>query len=102
MFVQKEPPHPVSAMAAAWRLQELIGHCTAVYHANRTAALQLEQHMCQYGYQRPAGAVLEPDNPDDFISQDDQQQFGACTTRQHYCTYNWPLSSCCLQTNVSR
>ncbi|WIA34718.1 hypothetical protein OEZ86_013029 [Tetradesmus obliquus] len=57
-------------------LEELIGHCTAVYHANRTAALQLEQHLSQYGYQQPAGAVLEPENPDDFIQQDDQLQQG--------------------------
>jgi hypothetical protein len=72
-----------SAMADAWPLQELIGHCTAVYHANRTAALQLEQHLSQYGYQRPAAAVLEPENPDDFVSQEDQQQFGALGTPQH-------------------
>jgi hypothetical protein len=80
----KNNHHTVDAMADTWPLQELIGHCTALYHANRTAALQLEQHLCQYGYQRPAGAVLEPENPDDFILQEDQQQFGAFTTCQHY------------------
>jgi hypothetical protein len=61
-----------------------------VYHANRTAALQLEQHLSQYGYQQPAGAVLEPENPDDFIAQDDQLQLGTYCNRQ---TAETPLGS---------
>jgi hypothetical protein len=54
-----------------------------VYHANRAAALQLEQHLSQYGYQQSAGAVLEPANPDDFILQDDQLQCGTQMLLQH-------------------
>ncbi|KAF6265737.1 hypothetical protein COO60DRAFT_870826 [Scenedesmus sp. NREL 46B-D3] len=57
-------------------LEELIGHCTAVYHANRTTALQLEQHLSQYGYQRPAGAVLEPEHPDEPTQHDSLLHLG--------------------------
>jgi hypothetical protein len=43
-------------------LQELIGHCSAVYNVNRATVLALEQHLAQYGYQQPANAVLEPES----------------------------------------
>lgn len=36
-----------------------------MYEANRTAILSLEQHLEQYGYCRPPGAVLEPESLQD-------------------------------------
>lgn len=51
----------------ACTLQELIGHCTAVYNSNRTATLALEQHLSQYGYQRPEETVQEPENPEKLM-----------------------------------
>jgi hypothetical protein len=52
-------------------LQELIGHCSAVYSVNRAAALALEQHLSQYGYQQPADAVLELESLQDCMMQED-------------------------------
>lgn len=45
-----------------------------MYSINRTTALALEQHLAQYGYQQPAGAVLEPETlHDNYLLQDDNQ-----------------------------
>ncbi len=51
-------------------LQELIGHCSAVYCNNRATALALEEHLSQYGYRQPVGAVLEPANPYDCMDDE--------------------------------
>lgn len=51
-------------------LQELIGHCSAVYSINRATALALEQHLVQYGYQQPADAVLEPECLQDVLQDE--------------------------------
>ncbi|GIL80108.1 hypothetical protein Vretimale_12932 [Volvox reticuliferus] len=42
---------------------ELIGHCAALYQANRTTIEHLEAHLHQYGYRQPTGIVFEPENP---------------------------------------
>lgn len=52
-------------------LQELIGHCTAVYLNNRQTALALEQHLSQYGYQQAPGTEVEPEHLDTLIVADD-------------------------------
>jgi hypothetical protein len=51
--------------------QELIGHCSAVYDINRATVLALEQHLVQYGYQRPPNAVMQPENVQDCLQGDD-------------------------------
>lgn len=56
--------------ACACLLQELIGHCSAVYSVNCAAALALEQHLSQYGYQQPADAVLEPESVQECMQED--------------------------------
>eukprot|EP00775_Hariotina_reticulata_P003930 gene3930-4184_t len=50
--------------------EELIGHCSAVYHSNRAAALALEEHLAQYGYQTSSRAVQEPEHIDDLLTDD--------------------------------
>jgi hypothetical protein len=51
-------------------VQELIGHCSAVYHSNRAAAIALEGHLVQYGYQPAAGGVQEPEHIDQLLTED--------------------------------
>lgn len=52
--------HAGSACAA---VQELIGHCSALYAANRDATHALEAHLEQYGYVPPSSDTHEPDDP---------------------------------------
>lgn len=47
-------------------LQELVGHCSAVYQANYLAIAELEQQLQQYGY-RDVYAPLPPENPLDML-----------------------------------
>eukprot|EP00879_Flechtneria_rotunda_P019846 GHRR01020860.1.p1 GENE.GHRR01020860.1~~GHRR01020860.1.p1 ORF type:complete len:461 (+),score=147.66 GHRR01020860.1:55-1383(+) len=51
-------------------LEELIGHCAAVYSSNRATALALEGHLEQYGYQRWPATQWEPDNPLKYVAED--------------------------------
>ena len=55
-------------------LQELIGHCTAVYLNNRQTALALEQHLSQYGYQQPPGIQIEPEQPEALAVDDEGER----------------------------
>jgi hypothetical protein len=43
--------------------QELLGHCAALYQANRRGAAELVAHLERYGYQAPPGARPEPEDP---------------------------------------
>ncbi|KXZ51625.1 hypothetical protein GPECTOR_12g589 [Gonium pectorale] len=43
--------------------QELVGHCLALYQANRGTIKLLEDHLHQYGFQPPPGMVHEPEDP---------------------------------------
>lgn len=45
------------------RLQELLGHCLALYQANRQLACKLEDHLEQYGYTKPSSREEEPEDP---------------------------------------
>ncbi|GAB4824009.1 hypothetical protein N2152v2_011055 [Parachlorella kessleri] len=47
-------------------LEELVGHCVALYQNNHAAIAQLEQRLQQYGY-RDLYAPLPPDNPLDML-----------------------------------
>ncbi|KAG2494456.1 hypothetical protein HYH03_007508 [Edaphochlamys debaryana] len=51
--------HTVDAIS----FEELLGHCLALYQANRSTIGLLEAHLEQYGYQAPPGIVREPENP---------------------------------------
>ncbi|PNH09897.1 hypothetical protein TSOC_003444, partial [Tetrabaena socialis] len=42
---------------------ELLGHCLALYQANRGTIHLLEAHLQQYGYQQAPGVVQEPEDP---------------------------------------
>ncbi len=44
-------------------VQELIGHCSALYTANRDATLALEEHLEQYGYVTQNNDTREPEDP---------------------------------------
>jgi hypothetical protein len=57
-------------------LQELIGHCSAVYRVNRATVLALEAHLEQYGYQQPPNAVQEPEGLQDCLLDNTD---GKCT-----------------------
>ncbi len=46
-----------------YMMQELLGHCAAVYSSNRAGIQALEQHLQQYGYETPLEAVQEPEDP---------------------------------------
>lgn len=78
-------------------LQELIGHCSAVYRVNRATALALEQHLAQYGYQRPADAVLEPESLQECMQEDTDSKYtlGTCyssvsmATRISIMSWSW-------------
>jgi hypothetical protein len=43
--------------------QELLGHCLALYHANRSTIQLLENHLGQYGFHAPPGMTREPEEP---------------------------------------
>lgn len=74
--------------ACACLLQELIGHCSAVYSVNRAAALALEQHLLQYGYQQPADAVLAPESLQECMQED--------TDSKRLCdSLPWHQARCC-------
>jgi hypothetical protein len=62
-------------------LQELIGHCSAVYRLNRATALALEQHLSQYGYQQPVDAVLEPEGVQECMQEDDESEHTSPTCK---------------------
>ncbi len=47
-------------------VQELVGHCVALYQHNHEAIAQLEQRLQQYGY-RDVYAPLPPENPLDML-----------------------------------
>lgn len=47
-------------------LQELVGHCVALYQVNHAAIAQLEQRLQQYGY-RDLYSPLPPENPLDML-----------------------------------
>ncbi len=47
-------------------MQELVGHCVALYQHNHAAIAQLEQRLQQYGY-RDVYAPLPPENPLDML-----------------------------------
>ncbi|GBF99160.1 hypothetical protein Rsub_12127 [Raphidocelis subcapitata] len=44
-------------------LEELLGHFVELYHSNRAGAALLVAHLERYGYQQPAGARPEPEDP---------------------------------------
>lgn len=52
-----------SDISVPWLLQELLGHCLALYQANRQLACQLEDHLEQYGYTKPSTHEEEPEDP---------------------------------------
>lgn len=85
------PPHTsfvllcMSVVYCTHKQQELIGHCSAVYSVNRATALALEQHLVQYGFQQPPGAVLEPESLQDCMQEDSG---GTCGVHSSGCLVN--------------
>lgn len=57
-FFQTQP-----CQHCAWLLQELLGHCLALYQTNQQLACKLEDHLQQFGYTKSSVCEEEPEDP---------------------------------------